>query len=324
MSFSKVRVAVLRGGPSHEYDVSLKTGEHVLSLLRSMPDAYEPLDIFISKDGQWHLNGIVHTPSGALRHVDAVFNALHGSYGEDGQVQQVLENLKVPYTGSGAVASVLAMNKDMTKKVYLDHGLLTPRHEVLVETATPDQLVTIFRTFVHPVVVKPADNGSSIGMKIAHTFHELEEAVKHAFQHSRKVLVEEFIRGKEATCGVVENARGERFYALLPVEIKKSGHIFDYESKYSGETLGLCPGTFHKSHAREVEEMAKRAHEALGLSHYSRSDFIISPSGKVYILETNSLPGFTEHCPLPKSLLAVGWQPKDFIDHLLKLALDKA
>src|SRR3990167_8624243 len=190
-SFSKVRVAVLRGGPSPEYDVSLATGGHVISLLREMPDVYNPIDIFISRDGQWHVSGAPQAPSGALKHVDVVFNALHGFYGEDGQVQQILENLNLPYTGSSTVASAIAMNKAMAKSLYDIHGLHTPRHEAVREDVGQEDLVYIFRNYMHPVIVKPAEGGSSLGIRIAHTFKELEEAVKHALTHSSKVLVEE-------------------------------------------------------------------------------------------------------------------------------------
>lgn len=325
MSISKVRVAVLRGGPSHEYEVSLKTGGHVLSLLREMPEKYNPVDVFISRDGSWHVNGVVHPPHLALSHVDVVFNGLHGDYGEDGQLQEFLESLNIPYTGSNSVASQLAMNKDMAKNIYNQHGLLSPNHVLIENEVSHSHLIFIFRNFLHPVMVKPADKGSSIGARIAHSFKELEEAVTEALKISKKVLVEEFIRGREATCGVVENARGERFYALVPVEIKRpqGKHIFEYEDKYS-DLEHMYSGAFNDSERRVLEKMAKAAHEALGLKHYSRSDFIISPKGKIYILETNSLPGLTEKCPMSQSLHAVGWHPKDFVDHVLHLALTKA
>jgi len=319
----KLRVAVLRGGPSHEYDVSLKTGGHVLSLLRDMPEKYAPLDIFIDKKGVWHFEGRPQTPQDALRHADLVWNGLHGRYGEDGQVQRLLTTLNIPYTGATAVPSVLAMNKEQAKAVYRKHGLHTPHHVLLtLDLHLDSSLFEIFRTFLHPVIVKPANSGSSVGMKIAHTYKELKEAVMHAFDHSHRVLVEEFVRGREATCGVVENFRGEKIYALIPVEIERpKNSIFDYEAKYSGQTKEMCPGSFTSTETKDIEEMARKAHEALGLRHYSRSDFIITPKGKAYILETNSLPGFTTESLLPISIEAVGWNSREFVDHIIKLAL---
>lgn len=322
---AKLKVAVLRGGPSHEYEVSLKTGHNVLSLLRENPDSYDPVDVFISKDGAWHHNGIADDPHKILRRADVAWNALHGSYGEDGQVQHLLESLKVPFTGSGALASALSMNKEAAKKIYRKHGLLTPQHEVLREDFGHDHLVHVFRNYLHPVIVKPISSGSSVGVRLARTFQELEEAVRHALNYSNKVLIEEFIRGKEGSCGVVEGFRDEKLYALLPIEIRKprGEDIFGYGSKYSEGVKEICPGNFRSEESEAISEMAKQAHRALGLRHYSRSDFIITPKGKVYILETNSLPGFTQESLLPKSLGATGWHPKGFVDHILELALKR-
>src|SRR3989344_774706 len=242
---SKIKVSVLRGGPSSEYDTSLKTGGYILSTLREMPETYEPMDIFISRDGEWHYEGLVKEPHHLLRHTDVVWNALHGSYGEDGQVQHLLESIKIPFTGSKVFGSALSMNKAMTKNIYNQHNLLTPPHELVRGTVSYADLIHIFQNYLHPVIVKPANGGSSIVIKLAHTFQELEEVVAEAFKHSSQVLVEEFIEGKEGTCGVVENVRGEKLYALLPVEIRKKGNgVFDFDSKYSGKTEEICPGNF--------------------------------------------------------------------------------
>jgi len=320
----RTRVAVLRGGPSEEYDVSLQTGKHVLNLIREFPDKYEPLDIFISKNGEWHASGIVNDPHKILKDIDVVFNGLHGKYGEDGQVQQILQKIGVPFTGATSFPASLAMNKHLAKESYKKAGLLTPRHEVLSpEDVTEQKLSFIYRNYLQPLVVKPTSSGSSVAVNVVHGIKELRHAISEAFVQSKKVLIEELVRGKEATCGVVENARGEKLYALLPVEIKKTKgkHLFDYSQKYSSETEELCPGSFSTEENKEIERMAKAAHEELGLRHYSRSDFIVTNKGKIYILETNSLPGFTENSLLPKSLQAVGWPPKDFVDHILTLAL---
>lgn len=297
---SKIRVAVLRGGPSSGYDASLKTGEHILRTLRDMPETYEPLDIFISKDGEWHCGGLVYEPHRALQHADVVWNALHGSYGEDGQVQRVLEGLQIPFTGSSAVASTLAMNKDLAKRLYQEHSLLTPAHELITEdNLNDDRLIAIFRNYLHPVIIKPANASGSLGVFLAHTFHELKQKISQVFSYSPRVLVEEFIKGDEVSCAVIEGAKGERVYALLPSS----------QSKLKVEEN------------KQVEGMAKRAHEALGLSHYSGSDFIITPKRKIYILETNSLPVLHKDSLTYHSLHATGWRSRDFVDHVLKLAV---
>ncbi|MEX2013681.1 MAG: ATP-grasp domain-containing protein [Parcubacteria group bacterium] len=297
---SKIKVAVLRGGPSSGYDASLKTGEHILKTLRDMPETYEPLDIFISKDGEWHSGGLAYEPHRVLELADVVWNALHGSYGEDGQVQRVLEGLQIPFTGSSAVASTLAMNKDMAKRLYREHSLLTPAHELITaENLNDDRLIAIFRNYLHPVIIKPTNASGSLGVSLARTFHELKQKISAAFSHSPRVLVEEFIKGDEVSCTVIEGAKGERIYALLPSS----------KSKLKVEEN------------KQIEGMAKRAHEILGLSHYSGSDFIITPKRKIYILETNSLPALHEDSLTHHSLHATGWRSSDFVNHVLKLAV---
>lgn len=300
MISSKTRVAVLRGGPSGAYDDSLKTGAYVLSLLREMPEAYEPIDIFISRDGEWHSGGLVEEPHKILSKTDVVWNALHGHYGEDGQVQKILENLQIPFTGSSTVASLFSHNKELAKELYRKHSLLTPESAILNEKDFTDaELIRIFQSYIHPVIVKPTTGVRALGVRIAHTFQDLKDAVTKAFAHSPKVLVEEYVRGKVSTCTVLERAKGERLYALVP-------------SGRQGVDIN-----------KKIEEMAKRAHEVLSQRHYSSSDFIITPKGKIYILETNSVPVFHEDAPIHYSLAATGWRPKDFADHCLKLALNQ-
>ncbi len=293
------RVAVIRGGQSSGYDDSLKTGEHILSSLRDMSENYEPLDIFISKDGEWHIEGLVREPHRALEHVDVVWNALHGLYGEDGQVQRILESLQIPFTGSSAVASALAMNKDMAKRLYQEHSLLTPAHELITEdNLNEDRLINIFRNYLPPMVVKPTRQS---GVSLAHTFDELKQSIKEAFTQSPRVLVEEFIKGDKVSCAVIEGAKGERIYALPPSSKSKLKLTVE-ENK-------------------EIERMTKQAHEALGLSHYSSSDFIITPRKKIYILETHSLPPLHQDSLTHQSLQAIDWHPRDFVGHVLRLAM---
>jgi len=263
-----------------------------------MPDIYEPVDIFISKEGTWHHGGLKMTPQKALLHTDVVWNAMHGAYGENGRVQKILQNLQVPFTGSLAVPSALTMNKNMTKEIFVRHGLLIPKHETIFEANFNDEIVgIIFRKYLQPVIIKPVDSGSSIGMSIAHGVKEIKEAMKKAFNFSQKVLVEEYIKGKPVSCGIIDNARGEKVYALMPM------------------------GEKNIVQNKDIERMAKKAHEILELRHYSQSDFIISPKGKIYILETDSQPVFHDNSVFHKSLRATGWQPKDFVHHVIQLTL---
>ncbi|MBX4206566.1 ATP-grasp domain-containing protein [Candidatus Parcubacteria bacterium] len=305
---SRIKVAVLRGGPSSAYEESLKTGGYVLSLLQAMPEEYEPVDIFISKEGDWHRAGLVGEPHEVLGRADVVWNALHGEYGESGEAQRLLESLHVPFTGSAAMPSAFAHNKELAKALYRQHGIPTPESALVSEEDfSEERLVAIFRTCFHPVVVKPAMGVRGVGVRLAHTFQELKDAVKSAFAYGPKALVEEYVGGTVASASVIERAKGERLYALVPAHL---------ETHYRR----VRP---RPEENRRMEEYARKAHDALGLSHYSSSDFVITPKGKIYILETNSQPLFHEDSLLHRSLEASGWKPKDYADHCLKLALER-
>ena len=318
----KLKVGVMRGGPSSEYDVSLKTGSNVMKTLR---DRHEVRDIFIDRQGRWHIDGIERTPERILPHVDVIFNAMHGTYGEDGQVQKILESHKVPYTGSNALASALGMNKWFSKKYFRDHGLHTPRGLLFRPHSYDDRLLdSVLEDFRGAVVVKPVSAGSSIGVSLARDPHSFAQALDQAFQYSPDALAEEYLAGREATCGVVEGSRPGELYALPPVEIRNTSSekdIWGYEAKYADELHELvCPGNFSAQEKHALEDMAVRAHKALGLRHYSRSDFMVTPQG-IYILETNTLPGITSASLFPKALSAVGVHLHEFLDHVLELAI---
>lgn len=321
---SKLRVGVLRGGPSSEYEVSLQTGSAVLEHLNR--DRYEPLDLFVDKKGEWHIDGFRKTPSDAVRAVDVIVNAMHGEYGEDGVVQRILDTVGTPYTGSSALASAMAMNKVLAKKALAPHGIRTARHATLTVTPTLEEdIVNLFRSFPQPSVIKPVDRGSSVGVTIARNFHDFADGITKAFTYSGTVLVEEFIKGREVTCGIVDDFRGEKHYALFPTEIiaPESCGFYNYDAKYrSDETKLICPGNFSAQEKSLIQDLARKVHHTLGLRHYSRSDFIVSPRG-VYFLETNTLPGMTSHSLLPTALRAIGVKFSDFLDHLIALARGK-
>lgn len=319
---SKITVGVLRGGPSSEYDISLKTGSAVL---KNLPSRYKGVDILIDKKGYWHANGLPFSPERILRKIDVAFNALHGYYGEDGKVQKILEQFNVPYTGSDAVSSAVGMNKALTKKCFARSGLKIPAHTVIRFTENLyREAVRTFRELPQPSVVKPLIGGSSLGVSIARTFEELLQGVKNAFQYDSAVIVEEYIKGREATCGVTEEFRGETYYSFPPIEIitPASHTFFDYDAKYSGKTREVCPGNFSSEEKKEIMRAAIAAHNAINARHYSRSDFIVSPRG-IYIFEINTLPGLTEESLMPKACAAIGCSFSDLLTHILSLALQK-
>ncbi len=321
---NRLTVAVLRGGPSREYDVSLKSGA---AILRALTDhgSYTPRDIFIDRAGQWHRSGAPTTPAQALSQADVVFNALHGEYGEDGSVQHTLDTLGVPYTGSGTFASSIAFNKDSAKQALKKLDIRMPRGIVVrradVEDGVEDYALDLFRSFHMPVIIKPLVGGSSIGVMLVTHFDALVEGLRSSLQSSSAVLVEEYIRGREATVGVIDGFRGERRYALPPVEIipPEGSVFFDHHAKYSGESIEQCPGKFGGQDKYELMDLARRVHEGLDLSHYSRSDFIVTKRG-IYFIEANTLPGLTEESLLPKALAAVGSSLPEFLEHVITLA----
>jgi len=315
-------VGVLRGGPSSEYEISLKSGANVLEHLNQ--EKYEARDIFIDKEGQWHVHGRALTPEKALTGVDIAFNVLHGEYGENGVVQKLLEEIGIPYTGSDAFTSTIAFNKHTTREIVKKLGVKIAQG-VLVEPGEDLDALSLhlFRTFPHPTIIKPVVGGSSVGMTVADSYHALRDGLEHALAVSPTVLVEEFIKGREATVGVVDHFRGQRSYALFPIEIipPPKHRFFNYEAKYSGESKEICPGNFSDTEKQVLCDAAIKVHEALGAKHYSRSDFIVSKRG-IYFLEINSAAavGMTKESLLPKALHAVGSNVPEFLDHVIRLA----
>ncbi len=292
-------VGVLRGGPSREYEVSLKTGASVLEALDR--EIYEPRDIFVDRTGAWHVHGVAADPERALKGVDVAFNAMHGEYGEDGRLQRELDKLGVPYTGSDAFTSALAFNKQHTKEAVQKLGVKVPYGQVLdLEPAREGEISALaqklFRTFPHPAIVKPVSGGSSLGTHVAHSYHGLELALTQAAAVSPKILVEEYIAGCDASVGVIDNFRNEQTYALIPT-----------------------PNTLSFEEKEALVAIAKTVHQGLGLAHYSDSDFVVSRRG-IYFLEVNSLPKLHSGSKLLGALHSVGASLSQFLDHVVTLA----
>jgi len=316
-------VGVLRGGPSREHEVSLKTGAAIIANLPA--ERYVARDIYIDKNGEWHDRGKVVAPERILRQLDVALIGLHGEYGEDGEVQRLLERFSIPYAGADAFGSYLAMHKLMAKTRAQEAGLLVPEFRHIEQPEESEAVAhDVIRSFHQPVVVKPIGWGSSVGVSVVGGYAPVLAAIQQLFaEGAPSVLVEEYIRGKEATVGVVENLRGETLYSLPPVEIiPPEGDFFSYNAKYSGATRELCPGNFTRVASEDLQKMARVMHRALGLRHYSRSDFIVAPAG-IYYLETNTLPGLTTESLMPKALASVGVSFPDFLSHLVHLALGK-
>ncbi len=317
---SKTRVAVLRGGPSEEFEVSLRTGAEVLRAIDK--SRFEPIDITITRSGEWLHEGRTRYPEHVIPTFDVVFIALHGAYGEDGRVQRLLDRYGVSYTGSGAYASSIAMHKGYTKEHVQGLSFKLPQHATLTKSdqKTGRQYAGDIRERFGPqYVLKPISSGSSVGITLVLDTLDLASAIDTILANYDEILVEEYIPGREVTCGVVERFRSHDLYALPPIEIvpPPSADFFSYDVKYDGSTQEICPAPLPHSVKHDIEYAAQEVHTALGLRQYSRSDFILGRDG-LYFLEVNTLPGLTAESLLPKSLHAVGATYEGFVSHLIE------
>lgn len=319
----KIRVAVLRGGMGDEFQVSLRTGASVLKHIDRT--RFEPIDVVITREGEWLVDGCPRYPENVLRVVDVVFLALHGTYGEDGTVQRLLDRYCVPYTGSKAFPSSVAMHKILTKNALKNEGIKMAPH-FTVSRDSEDNIARVSERIIDmfgpQYFIKPVASGSSAGTMMVKNPAMLTQALTDALKLYPEVMVEVRIQGQEATCGVIERYRNEDLYALPPIEIvpPQDADFFDAVNKYNNQTKEICPGRFNRSTKQEIEELSKKVHAILDLSQYSRSDFIIADDG-IYFLEVNTLPGLTEESLFPKAIDAVGGTYAEFITHLLHDAM---
>jgi D-alanine-D-alanine ligase len=316
------RIAVLRGGPSNEYEVSMRSGQGVLKALETL--GYVHKDIVITRKGEWLEKGFSKSPQKALEGVDVVFIALHGEYGEDGRVQRELQRLGLPFTGSNALASATAFNKVFTKDVLRSHNVRMPKHRRLRKdevTISDEFLDELHSALGEELFIKPTTSGSSHGARYVGSKEMMNRTLTELLQEYDELMVEEFIRGKEATVGILESFRNQPKYVLPVIEIvpPMGEPLFSYENKYNGKTDEICPGRFSYHEKSKLSEAALIVHDALRCSHYSRSDFIVR-NGEVYFLEINTLPGLTDESLLPKAAAAVGLSYADLIHHLVETA----
>jgi len=308
----KLRVALLAGGKSGEREVSLAGARGVLAALDKEKYDVRPYDPAID------LARLAEDAAG----LDVAFILLHGPLGEDGSVQGFLDLLGLPYQGSGVLGSAMAMNKNLAKILYKQAGLRVADWQ-MASRRDIDNPQGLSAKLLFPLVVKPVGQGSSLGMSIAHDNNELAAGLKLAFGYDSEVMVEEFIRGREITGGILGN---NDLQALPLVEIipGKEYPFFDYEAKYkAGASREICPADFPEKITRKAQDYALRAHRALHLRGYSRTDMIVSEQGEVFVIETNTIPGMTPTSLLPQAAQAVGYSFSQLLDLLIGLALEQ-
>lgn len=303
------KIAVVMGGPSAEREVSLNTGAAILMALQEK--GYDAVSI--------DLEPTRFVEQLTESRIEVVFNAIHGQYGEDGILQGVLELLGIPYTGSGVLASAMAMDKGITKRIFLSADIPTPRSRLFTKTDMKTDLVArIGAEFTIPVVVKSAAQGSSIGVVIVEKHEDLSAAIDQAFKYSRTILVEEFIKGRELTVAIWGN---DELEALPIIEIVPHSGRYDYKSKYTkGATEYIVPAKLPDDTTELVQKVALEAFSKLGCRGIARVDIMLDKDSKPYVLEVNTIPGMTATSLVPKAAAAIGITFADLCERLLYMA----
>ncbi|MDP3730828.1 MAG: D-alanine--D-alanine ligase, partial [Candidatus Omnitrophota bacterium] len=298
------RIGVLAGGPSNEREISLRSGRAIHDALLG-----EGLDtVFLNVKN--NINGIIRNSC-----IDVAFIALHGRFGEDGTVQRMLEDADIPYTGSGVEASLSALDKTASKNLFIKSHILVPKHMVL-NKSRPKVCDCDFLGM--PIVVKPHLEGSSIGLSIVRDKKYLQDAIDKAFEYGDKVILEEYIYGRELTVGILNDE------ALPVIEIVPKNKIYDYAAKYKDSaTKYLVPAPIPEKLSEKARSLGVLAHKALGCRSFSRVDMMMALSGDIFVLEVNTIPGMTERSLLPKAARATGLRFGSLCVKILEDALSK-
>lgn len=297
------KIAVLMGGPGSERDVSLATGRGVSKALRSLGVDVVDVDV---RDENFQLP----------KEVDLAFNTIHGTFGEDGQLQKILEERGVAYTGDGVEASVIAFDKIKSKEKFRDDKVTTPDWQVLASGERP--------TIPLPIVVKPPRQGSTVGVVIVKNENELNSAVAEAAKYDPELLIEKFVPGRELTIGIL----GDQ--ALPIIEIIPKGGFYDFATKYpflnpqaGASAQHICPAKIDAGKTKEIQELALRAFRAIGLEVYARIDVMLSENGEPFVLEANTIPGMTEASLLPEAAAAAGINYVDLCVRIIELSQER-
>jgi len=295
------RVGILMGGPSSEREISIKSGKAVCRALEAKQIDCAPIELMAGPN----TNGYKKSVSDIINRmkIDVAFLALHGEFGEDGTVQELLERMNMPYTGSSSRASKVAMNKITAKEVLKSNSVPIARHEILARGSFNKGLdiKAYFKLLGHSLVIKPSNGGSSIGLNIADNEKDLRAAIDDAFRYDDKLIIEEYISGREITVGIIEDR------ALPIVEIVPKRKFFDFTAKYEkGLTEYIVPAEIDEKTYKMCQEVGLRTHRVLSARSFSRVDIILNKKIGPVVLELNTIPGLTETSLLPKAAKAVG------------------
>jgi D-alanine-D-alanine ligase len=314
---SRLRVAIVHGGRSGEHEISLRSARAILDHLD--PARFEPVPLFIDKQGKWHPSPILPEP-GANPAIDVVFPVLHGTFGEDGTIQGLFEMAGLPYVGAGVFSSAASMDKEHLKRLCAERGL--PIVEYTVQHAgalDPDSAIARFGL---PLFVKPANLGSSVGIAKAHNREELAAALADAARYDTKVIVERAIVGQELECAVLGN---DRPIAATPCEVLPSKEFYDYEDKYLlDRARTIIPPNLPAASIDEVRRLAVACFEAVECAGMGRVDFLVEKAtGRIYINEINTIPGFTSISMYPRMWEHDGLSFAALIERLIDLAMER-
>ena len=313
----RLRVAVIYGGRTGEHDVSVRSAKAVMAGMDR--SKYEISEYFIDREGKWSPRPILPEP-GAQAEIDVVFPVLHGTFGEDGTMQGLLELAGLPYVGAGVMASAVSMDKEMMKRVFKERML--PIVEYVTVTRDRPDMVDACKRLPFPMFVKPANLGSSVGISKAHDVRELEAALALAAQFDRKIVVERGIEGRELECSVLGN---DEPIASLPCEILPSREFYDYEDKYLlDKAQTKVPADLPPERTEELRRLAVECYRAVDCEGMARVDFLLeAATGRLYLNEINTIPGFTSISMYPKMWEYSGIPFGALIDRLIELALDR-
>jgi D-alanine-D-alanine ligase len=307
----RIRIALLVGGWSGEREVSLKSGKAIYNALDK-----KKYDVFIY-DPRDELHALME----AKKEIDLAFNLLHGKYGEDGCMQGLLDILGIPFLGSGVLSSAIAMNKKVAKGIYRNTGLRVAK-EIVLKRGEDFSINEIIEILGSTSVVKPVGQGSSLGMSLCRNNKELVTGIEKAFEYDEEVIIEEYIDGREVTCCVIGNQELETL-PLIEIIPETSSRFFDYKAKYTpGACREICPADLSQSIDESVRVCAKKAHQALMCSVWSRTDMIIRDE-RVYVLETNTIPGMTEQSLVPLAGKTAGFSLSELVEKMIMFSLER-